>query len=162
MRTSKWFAVTTAAALLAGGMITSTSRAVDNNEAAARHPLGARLLERAREKLDLTDEQVRQIKAALKSEKGNLVGLMSRMRQARLELRGAIQSPDASEDSVRAAAAKVAAVQSDVAVERMKLFRQIRPILTEEQRARLHEMQSRLDGAVDRALQQHAGDEPGE
>jgi Spy/CpxP family protein refolding chaperone len=92
------------------------------------------------------------VKALLRADKDNLIRLLARMHDARAELRKAIRSPRAAEASVRAAAARVAAVEADLAVERMKLFKQISPILTEDQRSKLGETQSRLDESVDRAI----------
>jgi len=113
---------------------------------------GGRLAERARAKLGLTEEQLGQIKIVLQSEKSNLTNLLARMRDSRAGLREAIRAADANETTVRAASAKVAAVEADVAVERMRIFHEISPILTENQRQKLAAMQSNLDGFVDSAI----------
>ncbi|HLP77829.1 MAG TPA: Spy/CpxP family protein refolding chaperone, partial [Candidatus Paceibacterota bacterium] len=110
------------------------------------------LLQRAREKLDLTDEQAAQIKAVLKEDKETLRGLLSRMHEARSGLREAIHAEGATPDSVRAASAKVAAVESDLAVERLKLFGKISPILTAEQREKLQQAGAQLDAMVENAI----------
>src|SRR5262249_41677885 len=78
----------------------------------------------------------------VKSEKDNIRPLMQRMHEARTAVRDAIHAAGATEASVRVAAAKVADVQADLAVERLKLFAKISPILTEEQRAKLKELRS--------------------
>jgi Spy/CpxP family protein refolding chaperone len=147
MKTSKWLVITLAAAVAAGGLFTLTTRA--ENPAAARGQFRGRLLERAKEKLGLSDAQVTQIKAVLKGDKVNPTSLLARLHAARAGLRSAIQAPDATEASVRAASAKVAAAEADLAVERLRLFGKISPILTEDQRAKLSEMQSRLDEFAD-------------
>ena len=87
-----------AAALLAGGTIVFKSNAVES-PAGQRHFRG-QLLERAKEKIGLTDEQVAKIKAELKAEKSTLTGLISAFHEARVGLREAIQAPDATEASV--------------------------------------------------------------
>ncbi len=153
MKTSKWLIITLAAALTAGGFIAYTAHAAEKNVALQR-PFRGRLLERAKEKLGLTDEQAAQIKAVLKSEKDNITSLLTRLHDARAGLRGAIQASGATEASVRVAAAKVAAVQADMAVERLKLHGKISAILTAEQQAKISEFHSRvdefMDGAIDR------------
>ena len=124
---------------------------------AAERASGARaargqFLERAKEKLGLTDEQAAQIKTVLVGEKETLKGLVVKLHEARTGLREAIQASEATEASVRAASAKVAAVEADLAVERLKLFGKISPILTEEQRAKVKEFQSRIDDFMDGAI----------
>jgi Spy/CpxP family protein refolding chaperone len=150
MKISKPTIVALAAALAVGGLF-----AVNSNAANARkteRPAQGRLLQRAKEKLGITDEQAAQIKAVLKGEKETLTGLTARMHEARMELRGAIRATDANETSVRAASAKVAVVEADLAVERLRLFSKISPILTDEQRAKLNDMESQMDDFVDRAV----------
>ena len=149
MRISKWSIIALAAAVAVGGL-SMTSRAA--GAAKADRPVRGRLLQNAKKKLGITDDQAAQIKAVLKADKENITSLIQRMRDAREELRAAIRSADANESSVRAASAKVAAVEADVAVERMKLHSKIAPILTDEQRAKLSEMGSKLDAMIDRAI----------
>lgn len=134
-----------------GGLMLYNAPAQDNDSSTGQG--GGRLAQRAREKLGLTDEQLLQIKDVLKSEKTNITSLLSRMRDRRADLRAAIRAAGANETTVRAASAKVAAVEADVAVERMKLFQQISPILTEDQRAKVAALQSNLDSFIDRAIQ---------
>jgi len=147
MKTSKWLVVTVAAALAAGGLFTLNSRAA--NHAASPGRARGHLLERAKEKLGLSDEQVAQIKGIFKADKDGLTSLMTRLHEARAGLRSAIQAADATEASVRAASTKVAAVEADLAVERLTLFGKISPILTAEQRGKLGELQARMDDFVD-------------
>jgi Spy/CpxP family protein refolding chaperone len=135
--------LTSVAALCVGGLFIFNSRAAENDAAPQRAFGKGQLLELAKKKLALTDEQTAQVKGAVKADRENIASLLTRMRDAQAELRAAIQAGDASEATVRAAAAKVAAVQADAAVERMKLFHQIAPMLTDDQRAKLAELQSR-------------------
>jgi Spy/CpxP family protein refolding chaperone len=150
MKTFKWFPLTLAAALVAGGLWTLEAQVADKTSAtdAGR----GRLLERVKQKLDLTDEQAAQIKAVLKADKDNLTTQLTRLHDARMALRSAIQAPDATEASVRAASAKVAAVEADLAVERLRLHGKISPILTDEQREKLSQLQTRADDFVDRLI----------
>jgi Spy/CpxP family protein refolding chaperone len=150
MKTFKWFPLTLAAVLVAGGLWTLQAQVTDKTSASsAAH---GRLLERMKQKLGLTDDQATQIKAVLKADKDTLTTQLTRLHDARTELRSAIQASDASEASVRAASAKVAAAEADLAVERLRLHGKIVPILTEEQREKLGQLQSRMDEVVDRAI----------
>ena len=152
MNASKWIAKSLAAALFVGGF-TVNLRAADS-DAPQPAPARARLLQRVREKLDLTDDQVARIKAVVAPEKEALTGLISRLHEARKALRESIQSADATESSVRAASANLASVEADLAVERMKLFGKISPILTQEQRDKLGQLESKLDALADRMIHQ--------
>lgn len=115
-------------------------------------------LQRAKEKLGLTDEQVTKIRSELKAEKDALSDLISRLHEARVGLLETIQATDATETSVRAASAKVAVVEADLAVERLKLYGRISPILTPEQREKIIEFQTRLDDFLDNRLN-HLGEQ---
>jgi len=133
------------AAVIATSGFTSTTLAADDSAPPPR----PRLLERLAEKLNLTDDQKAQIKAVLTGEKDMLAPLLNQLHEARMGLRAAIQATGASEASVRAASAKVAGAEADLAVERMKLYGKIAPILTDAQRQKAAEMQQRADDFVD-------------
>jgi Spy/CpxP family protein refolding chaperone len=150
MNTKKFLVSTLAAAVTAGGLLALPSQAAEGARLARRAP--GPLLERAKEKLGLTDSQATQIKAVLKAKRETLTGLISKLHGARVGLRGAIQAADATEASVRVAAAKVAAVEADLAVEPLKLYGKISPILTAEQREKVSEIQARLDDLVDQVV----------
>ncbi len=107
------------------------------------------ILQRVAQRLNLTDAQKTQIKAVLKADQASLKNLFTRLHEARKGLREAIHADKSSEASVRAASAKVAAVEADLAVERLKLHGKISPILTDEQRAQAAEMEKHLDEFVD-------------
>ncbi len=139
-----------AAGLAAGGLCVFKAHAVERSAAPGR--FRGQLLERAKEKLGLTEEQVTKIKAELKDEKGTLRDLISKLHESRVGLRSAIQAPDATEASVRAASAKVAEVEANLAVERLKLYGRISPILTPEQREQVKQFQSRIDDFLDNAI----------
>ena len=154
MKNSKsftWVRPILAAALAAGGITFSNASFAATSVPEGRAALRGRLLERAKEQLGLSDDQVAQIKSILQADKDTLVDLLSRLHAARAGLRAAIQG-DAGEAGVRAASAKVAAVEADLAVARMKLHGKISPILTAEQREKLKELRARVDDFVDRAL----------
>lgn len=99
----------------------------------------------AKQRLGLTSEQKASIKEILKAERGNLERLLTQMHEARAGLRNAIHASGATEASVRQASAKVAAVEADLAVERLSLYGKISPLLTTEQRDKLAQLQAKLD-----------------
>jgi len=146
---TKSLIVTLAAALAVGGFIYQANAFERPGPGRTR---GA-FLQRAAEKLDLTETQKAQIKAELKAEKDTLKQLLAHLHDARQELRDTIRASNATEASVRAASAKVADVQADLAVERLKLHGKIAPILTEEQKARIAEFEARVDDFVTDALE---------
>ena len=125
MKTSKWLAITVAAALSAGGLIVLKSHA--RERVIGPHAFRGQLLERAKEKLGITDEQVSRIKGELAGEKDTLKSLIAKWHDARVGLRQAIKAAEATEASVRAASEKVAAAEADLAVERFKLYGKIKP-----------------------------------
>jgi Spy/CpxP family protein refolding chaperone len=150
MKTSKLFALTAAAAFAVVGLSTTKSPAADDSAAAV--PLRGQILQRIAEKLNLTADQKSQIKTILAGEKDTLQNQLGQLHDARKNLRAAIQSADANENSVRAASAKVASVESDLAVERMKLFSKISPVLTDEQRQQISDLTQRADDFMDNAI----------
>src|SRR5271166_3200762 len=99
-----------AAGLVAGGLIVTQTFAADKpGDSPGNPPPHGRLLQRLANKLNLTADQRTQIKAVIAGEKDTLAPLLSTVHGARVNLRTAIRASDASETSVRAAAAKVAA-----------------------------------------------------
>jgi Spy/CpxP family protein refolding chaperone len=152
MKTNKWISLSLAAVLNLGGLTTTTSLAADTNA-----PGHGRFFQRIAERLNLTDEQKAQIKTILRSERDTLKPLLGQLHAARQNLRTSIQANGTNETAVRAASARVAAVEADLAVERMKIFGKIAPILTDEQRLQISEFQQNADDFVDRAIAR-AGD----
>jgi len=136
-----YFIITLAAAVAVGGFTITQAQAVERESGRFRRPV----LQRIAERLNLTDEQKTQSQAALKAEQDSLRSLFTRLHEARKDLREAIHASNGSEASVRAASAKIAAVEADLAVERLKLHGKIGPILTDEQRAKAAEMEKRVD-----------------
>jgi Spy/CpxP family protein refolding chaperone len=149
MNKTNWFRMTAAAVLSAGLLTTFQSTAADRPALRGNR---AELAQKAREKLGLSDEQIARIKEVLAADKDTLKDLITRMHDARVTLREAIHAKDATESSVRAAAEKVGAVQSDLAVERFKLHHKISPILTEEQRAKIKQFQGQIDDFLENAV----------
>jgi len=147
MKTNKWLPVLLAAGLNLGGWLTTPSLAADTNP-----PGRGQFFPRLAQRLNLTDDQKAQIKTILRAEKDTLTTLRGQLHTARENLRAAIQASDANETTVRAASARVAAGEADLAVERMKIYGKIAPILTDEQRQQISEFEQRADAWVDRAI----------
>lgn len=149
----KILACSLAAALAACGLTATQAFAVDTVDTAAAGnvpaavPAHGRPLQRIFQQLNLTGDQRIQIKAVFADEKDTLRPLVSALREARQDLRAAIRADDANEAAVRAASAKVAAAEADLAVERMKIYGKIAPILTGAQRQQLASLQQRADRA---------------
>jgi periplasmic protein CpxP/Spy len=122
---------TIAAVIFACGLATTKTLATDNSTTT---PLHGHFFQRIAERLNLTEDQKARIKTALTGEKERLAPLLSQLHEARKNLRAAIQSCNANEAAVRVASTKIAAVEGNLAVERMKIFGKIAPILTDEQR----------------------------
>jgi Spy/CpxP family protein refolding chaperone len=138
-----------AAALLAGGYFATRTAAADDFAPPAPR---ARIFQRLAEKLGLTADQKAQIKTILLGEQDTLQPLLVSLHDARMGLRTAIRASDANETSVRAASANVAAAEADLAVERMKLYGKIAPVLTPEQLKRAADLQARADESVDNTI----------
>lgn len=145
------FLTLAAAALMIAGGFTPNLHAADDSSGAPRH---GRFFQRIAERLNLTADQKTQIKTILAADKDTLQSLLGQLHDARINLRGAIQAADANEAGVRAASAKVAAVEADLAVERMKLYGKIAPVLTDEQRRKISAMEQRVDDFVDNVITQ--------
>ena len=142
----KYLIITLAAAVAVGGFTVLNARAATAGGGRLR---SGPIAQRVAAHLNLSDSQKSQIKAELKSEKDTHARLFTQLHETRKGLREAVRAQDATEATVRAAAAKVAAVESDLAVERLKLHGKINPILTDEQRAKAAEMEKRVDEFVD-------------
>lgn len=145
----KYLIITLAAAVAVGGLTLLNARAATAGGGRLR---GGPIAQRVAAHLNLSDSQKSQIKAALKSEKDTLAKLFTQLHETRKGLRDAVRAEDATEATVRAAAAKVATVESDLAVERLKLHGKIAPLLTADQREKLGAIEARIDDFVTDAL----------
>jgi Spy/CpxP family protein refolding chaperone len=147
---TKWLIFSLVAALGAGGLVAFKTHAAERT--AEARGWRATLRGRIKEKLGLTDDQAAQIQAAFVDEKDRIKDLAVKLHQARISLRESIKSSNADEASVRATSAKVAAVQADLAVLRLKLYGKVNPILTSEQREKVKAFQEKVDDFIDNAL----------
>ena len=145
----KMLVLAAALTIVAGGFTASRLFAADEG---APGPWQGKIFQRIAEKLNLTADQRTQIRGILAGERGNLQPILSELHAARVSLRESIRASTANEAAVRAASAKVAAAEADLAVERMKLYGKIAPILTDEQLNQLAAFEERTDDLVEQAI----------
>ncbi|HTY87556.1 MAG TPA: periplasmic heavy metal sensor [Candidatus Acidoferrum sp.] len=151
MKTVRLLTFATAAAIFAGGLIGAPAQTTTDS-ATGNKPDHGRILQRIAQKLNLTDDQKSQLKAVWNGEKDTVQSLIGQWHDARKNLRTTIHASGTNETAVRAAAARAAAVEADLAVERMKLYGKIAPILTEEQRRKIAGFEQRLDDRISSAI----------
>lgn len=146
-RNITWIAA--AALLLAGGGFVYELQAAKTGALGSGRFHGL-IAQRIAEKLGLNDDQIAQIKKVRNEEKAYVLAKVSDLHKARVEMRAVIQQQTGKVDekAVRAAHARVAAVEADLAVERAKIYAKISPILTPEQLAKVQEFQQRKDENV--------------
>jgi Spy/CpxP family protein refolding chaperone len=99
------------------------------------------LLERLSERLDLTPDQQAEFRATLAAHGPEITGGLAAIRTSRLDLFAAIHQHPYSEDDVRAAAARLAGAQAELAVERAEIVSEVYERLTPEQRAELEHLE---------------------
>jgi len=85
--------------------------------------------------LKLTPEQQEKILEVLRKHRNDFEETFRNLGEARRKLEDTLSRDNATEADVREAHKAVAAAQEDLAVLRMKIRREIMPILTEQQRA---------------------------
>ena len=151
MKTRRITWIAAAVLLMAGGAFVYESQAAKTGALGSGRFHGL-IAQRIAEKLDLNEDQVAQIKKVRNEEKDVVLSKLSDLHQARVEMRGVIQQSSngkVDERAVRAVSAKVAAIESDLAVERAKVYAKISPILTKEQHDKVTEFQKRIDDNID-------------
>ena len=133
-KTSKILAVTAAAVLLPAALFAGLNRS-------ASPPAGpGALARRIVQRLDLTPQQVGQIRAILASHKAELTAELARVKDARTQQFEAIHAEAFDEAAIRAAGRAVGQAETELAVTRGKIVSEIRPVLTAEQQAKAKEM----------------------
>ena len=142
---------TLAAALAACGFATTKTSAAEKS---GGMPMRGKILQRIAERLELTADQKSKIEPIFSGEKERLQPLLAALHHARKNLRAAIHASAANETAVRAASAKAASAEADLAVERMKLYAKLAPVLNDEQRAKLAELEARVDDFASHAIAQ--------
>ena len=104
---------------------------------------GALHIVRMAKTLGLSDEQIEQLQAiATKADDGAARDNLRSMRAARQALAGTVHDPSATDEQVRGAAAAVAALEAQAAVQRHRTTIQVLKVLTPEQEAKLEELRA--------------------
>jgi Spy/CpxP family protein refolding chaperone len=109
--------------------------------------------ERMMDRLGVTGEQKTQIQGVLGKFRPEAEPLVRRMATERRALRRLVQEGAADEKTVRSQAARLAALESDLAVMRARLSKEVRSLLTAEQVARLDEFRAQREKNADRAME---------
>ncbi|HEV8579728.1 MAG TPA: Spy/CpxP family protein refolding chaperone [Thermoanaerobaculia bacterium] len=133
-KTSKLLAVTAAALLIPAALFAGLRRGAQ--VPAAPGDVAKRVVER----LDLTPQQVDQIRTILVSHKAELTAELARIKEARSHQFEAIHAATFDEAAIRAAGRAVGQAETELAVTRGRIVSEIRPVLTPEQQAEAKEM----------------------
>ena len=120
------------------------------------------LSERAMERLGVTGEQKTQIQGVLGKYRPEAEPLVRQMVAERRALRRLIQDGTADEKAVRSQASKVAALESDLAVMRARVSKEVRSLLTPEQTSKLAEIQAEREKKADRFMERRQQGRPEE
>ena len=96
------------------------------------------------QRLDLTDAQREQVKGIMESHQAELRTLGEKAMTARRALDQAVTAETVDEGAIRARAADVAAIESDLAVARARIHADVFQILTSEQKTKLKELQAEM------------------
>ena len=118
--------------------------------------------ERAMERLGITGEQKTQIQGVLGKYRPEAEPVVRQMVAERRALRRLIQDGAADEKAVRSQSAKVAALESDLAVMRARVSKEVRSLLTPEQTAKLAEIQAEREKKADRFMERRPQGKPEE
>jgi Spy/CpxP family protein refolding chaperone len=103
-----------------------------------------RMMERIMERLELTEEQRAEAEALMTERHEAMSASFDRIQKAREKLADTIHAADFDETAIRDAAAVVATIEADLAVERGLANQAFRKILTPEQQAEFDEMHQTL------------------
>ena len=103
-------------------------------------------------KLDLSPAQKQQAKEIFRTQRSQIKPVIQQMAAERRALRNIVQADAIDEQAIRTQAARVAAVQADLAVQRAHLFHDLRGILTPEQLQKFKELQAKMDKRIDEHL----------
>lgn len=105
------------------------------------------------ERLDLSDDQERQIASLLKSHRDEIAREMADAAEARSALKSAMHASEFSEENVKEAARKMAAQHERMILLRARIMNDVRSILTPDQNERIQRFaekrSGRFHGAVD-------------
>ena len=102
--------------------------------------------------LDLTDDQEDRIKDVLKGHAAEIEAQMKASAAARRALHQTAMADPTEESAIRAAAQKLGSVQADSALLFSRIRKEVEPILTSDQRTKLHEFRERAKNRSEAAV----------
>jgi Spy/CpxP family protein refolding chaperone len=94
------------------------------------------------ERLDLTPQQIQDIRVIFKNHQQELQGELTGVEQARTQLFDAIHAETYDEAAIRSASATVNQAETQLAVSRGKIVSEVRAVLTTEQQAKAKDLLS--------------------
>ncbi len=130
---SRILVATAAALLLPAALFAGFNRSVQT-------PTPGGIARRVVERLDLTPQQVEQIRTILGSHKTELAAELARIKEARTRQFESIHADAFDEAAIRAAGRAVGQAETELAVTRGRIVSEIRQVLTPEQQAEAQEM----------------------
>jgi len=110
--------------------------------------------------LNLSDAQKQQVQNITKTHRQQLQPTMQRLQQAMQAQRAAIEQVPVNEAAVRQAAAAVASVQADLAVEQARLHADVWNILTSEQQEKARQLEQQAQNRAQQRRQQRDQRQP--
>jgi protein CpxP len=117
---------------------------------------------KALDRLGVSAEQKAQIRDVLGKYRPETEPAVRQLAAERRALRKMIQGGAADEAAIRVQAAKVASLESDLAVVRARAAKEVRTLLTPEQLARLGELQAKREQKADRMMERRFRGSEGE
>ena len=141
------------------GVAISMSLLATAGFAAGRPRLGGRgaLLERAMDRLELSEDQRSRVEAVLAHHREEIRQEMEAVIASRQAQYAAIHGQAFEEGRIRAAASALGAAQADLAVTRARIGSEVRSVLTEAQRVRLDEMLEDVRALAGRGRERRGG-----
>ncbi len=103
--------------------------------------------------LNVTGEQRGQIRAIFQSHRSEIAPVVQKIVEKRRALRTAVLADNPNDQAIRTAASELGQAIADAAVLASKVAGEVRPILTQEQRDRIHRFRAERDDATDVFLQ---------
>ena len=110
--------------------------------------------------LSLTEAQRTQVQQLMQKHREGTRALMERGQKARQEQRQAVEAIPTNESAIRAAAASVAEVEADLAVQQAQLQNEIFNVLTPEQQQRLQKVRADREARMKERAQQRSQRRP--
>jgi protein CpxP len=104
--------------------------------------------------LDLSDAQKTQVRDVVQRHRQQLQPTMQRLEEAMQAQRGAVNQVPVNEAAVRQAAASVASVQADLAVEQARLHADVWNILTPDQQEKAKQLEQQAQNRAQNRAQQ--------